>query len=215
LDKTQAEADGLETMETGPDPLPRTGCSGCTARASRLGSSGKESVADVQNTGGKRGSEQRLLAEAGAGEHWSAIPATACDLTNRRMRTRMSGGVRGGRLAAAPLLDWGRYRRLHRRPAPRPASMPRQRNRRPRPCRGRRPSPRSCRDRRTATSTPLPATATATQPAVGATATAPQPTNTPIPPTATPQPTNTPIPAPGHANADADLDTAGHHRLAG
>ena len=38
-------------------------------RASSSGSSGKEPVAYVQNTGGERGSEQRLLAEVGTGRH--------------------------------------------------------------------------------------------------------------------------------------------------
>ena len=105
MDPTQAETTDLETLEERNDPLPRTGQAGCSEMAGRVRGSRKKSLAYVRLTCDKRSPKQRVFSELRAEEYQDTVYRTTFFLMNRRMRTRMSGGVRGGRLAAALLLD--------------------------------------------------------------------------------------------------------------
>src|SRR3990172_11323539 len=91
-----AAATDLETLETGKDRLARVGEARSAAGDSRLGRGGHQPLAHGRLPGREHGPEQRLLPPAEVSERGRPLPATSSSLTNRRMRTRMSGGVRGG-----------------------------------------------------------------------------------------------------------------------
>jgi len=95
MDPTQIEADDLETLEKGYNPLSRVGEIGSAPEAGRAGSDRQKPLAHVQVACDKRTPEQRLFAKLRAEELDVSVSRTALDLMNRRMRTRMSGGVRG------------------------------------------------------------------------------------------------------------------------
>ncbi len=54
------------------------------------------------NTDSEHGSEQCLLGAGGFDRHHRTLSSVARDSANRRMRPRMSGGVRGGGCKVAP-----------------------------------------------------------------------------------------------------------------
>jgi hypothetical protein len=96
MDKAKTETDAMETLEMGNNTLPGSGETWRPPGTSRTWSSWNKSLAHVPNTCDTRSPEQRLLAKHRAGKHCRTIQPTTLLSLNRRMRTRMSGGVRGG-----------------------------------------------------------------------------------------------------------------------
>jgi len=96
MGSTENETDALETLEAGKDALPGIGETWSTSGTGCTWGNRNKSLAHVPHTCDKRSPEQCLLAKHRAGKHCETILQTTLFLLNRRMRTRMSGGVRGG-----------------------------------------------------------------------------------------------------------------------
>ena len=105
MDPTQAETTDLETLEERNDPLPRIGQVGSSEAVGTRRGMRNQSLAYVRLTCDQSSLKQWIFSKLRAEEYQNSVSRTALYLMNRRMRTRMSGGVRGGRLAAALLLD--------------------------------------------------------------------------------------------------------------
>ena len=105
MDQTKAETDDLETLEERNDPLPRVGQVGSSEAVGTRRGRRNQSLANGRLTCDQSRPKQRIFSKLRAEEYQSSVSRTTYCLMNRRMRTRMSGGVRGGRLAAALLLD--------------------------------------------------------------------------------------------------------------
>jgi hypothetical protein len=104
---TEVEATSLETMETGHDTLARACFAGCPALPGRARRDGHQPVAYGRKSCGPHRLEQQLLVGSGTVHpHRVLPPPNAHSSTNRRMRTRMSGGVRGRMGNPSSLLDW-------------------------------------------------------------------------------------------------------------
>ena len=101
MDRPSAEDGASETVEEGDDDISRTASTGRKPQRRSL-SSGKSSllVEDVRNLGLKYRIAEQVFCEAGR----SPSGYFKSNFLNRRMRTRMSGGVGGeGRTILPPL----------------------------------------------------------------------------------------------------------------
>ena len=106
---TEVEATSLETMEAGHDTLARACFAGRPAFSCRRRGNGCQPVAYGCKPCDPNRLEHQLLAGPGSVyPHRVLPPPNAHSSTNRRMRTRMSGGVRGRMGNPSSLLDRAR-----------------------------------------------------------------------------------------------------------